>query len=143
MTDRYIGYTLSRLLEERGLRPADLSALCGTSRANVTIYTSGLKQMPRLEQAYDFCKALGLSLDLFWYECEKDWRTESYRRWVEIADRRYKRGKYAEKEMVAGEGVEPPTQGFSVPRFLRDLTRLTPRASKLPAQSILYHRPFI
>lgn len=95
MTDRYIGYTLSRLLAERGLKPADLSALCNTSRANVTIYTSGRKQMPRLEQAYDFCIALGTTLDGFWNECERDWRTESYRRWVRIADERYKRGEFA------------------------------------------------
>lgn len=113
VSGRYIGYTLSRLLDERDLKPADLSRMCDTSRSNVTMYTSGLKQMPRFEQAYDFAKALGLSLDLLWYECERDWRTERYERWLRIADRRYGRGEFEEK-VVAGEGVEPPTQGFSV-----------------------------
>ena len=86
-----------------------------------------------LRQAQGFCKALGMSLDVFWHECERDWGTEGYERWVRIADKRYGRGAYgghdggretpigdgsdprAGEEMVAGEGVEPPTQGFSVP----------------------------
>ena len=113
MTERYIGYTLQRLLDERGMIPAELSNMCGASRAGVTVYTSGRKKMPRLEQAHDFCECLGISLDVFWYECEKDWRTESYARWLRVADMRYRKEK-----MVAGEGVEPPTQGFSVSRLI-------------------------
>lgn len=113
ISERYIGYTLLRLLEEQGWIPADMSNACGVTRAGVTVYTSGRKKMPRLEQAREFCRFLGLTLDEFWDECEKDWNTESYSRWVRDADL-----KYREKKMVAGEGVEPPTQGFSVSRLV-------------------------
>lgn len=133
MSGEYIGYTLQRLLDERGMRPVDLSNGCGVVRAGVTVYTSGRKKMPRLEQAHSFCEEMGMTLDGFWSELEKDWKTESYRRWVKVADMRF--GRYAGRDagesaspshssavagerLVAGEGVEPPTQGFSVPRFL-------------------------
>ena len=133
MTDMYIGYTLSRVLEEHGMKPIDLAGACDVPRANVTVYTSGRKRMPRFEQAWLFCDAIGISMDDFWKECERDWQTDKYRRWVRICDMRYKRGEYAERgaeesrrrsdlsalavgKLVAGEGVEPPTQGFSVSR---------------------------
>lgn len=135
MTDMYIGYTLSRVLEEHGMKPIDLAGACDVPRANVTIYTSGRKRMPRFEQAWLFCDAIGISMDDFWKECERDWQTDMYRRWVRMCDMRYKRGEYAEhdgaacssgqfraapegSEMVAGGGVEPSTQGFSVPRYM-------------------------
>lgn len=137
MSNDYIGYTLQRLLDERGMRLADLSSICGVTRANVTVYTSGRKRMPRFEQAKAFCDALGISLDRLWWECESDWKRDSYRRWLQVCDLRYGRGAYAAREdrgdaaspeeypveaggrrMVAGEGVEPPTQGFSVFRRL-------------------------
>lgn len=95
MTDMYIGYTLLRVLEEHGMKPIDLAEACGVARANVTVYTSGRKRMPRLEQAWLFCDAIGISMDWFWKECERDWETESYRKWVRVCDMRYKRGEYA------------------------------------------------
>lgn len=127
-----IGYTLSRLLEERDLKPADLSRMAGVERAHVTVYTSGRKAVPKLDMAAAFCDALGIGLDCFWDMCKRDFRTEGYRRWLRIADMRYKRGEFAEQyhplegelpdekgELVAGEGVEPPTQGFSESRRLK------------------------
>ena len=127
-----IGYTLNRLLDERGWKPADLSRAAGVERAHVTVYTSGRKAIPKLDLAAALCKALGIGLDVFWYECLHDFRTEGYRRWIRMTDKRFGRGEYAERsqspeidparevcDVVAGEGVEPPTQGFSVSRAFR------------------------
>ena len=138
-TDRYIGYTLERLMDERDIWQAELARRAKTDRACVSYLVRGLKRMPRLEQAYDFSKVLGISLDTLWYECERDWRTEGYSRWLDRVERRYRRGRYAERDaepefsrpsdstacaggiLVAGEGVEPPTQGFSVSRHSKVL----------------------
>lgn len=130
-----IGYTLNRLLEERGWKPADLSRAANVNRAHVTVYTSGRKAIPKLDLAAQLCKALGIGLDVFWYECLHDFRTEGYARWMRMADKRFGRGEYAERDpsqetdpahevqkMVAGEGVEPPTQGFSGSRPRRALS---------------------
>lgn len=134
MSDRYIGYTLLRLLADAGLTQSDLANRCKTERMNVSYLCTGKKRMPRLEQAHDYAAVLGISLDVLWYECEKDWKTDSYARWKRLADERYNRGTYEEADagleeprqqdyrfyeegiLVAGEGVEPPTQGFSVSR---------------------------
>ena len=126
----YCGYTLGRLLYDRYMKPAELAYAVGMCRSNVTQYTTGHRMMPVLDTAHAFCDALGISLDEFWAQCEADSRTEGYARWLRAADKRYKRGEFAEEsgsgcrsgdaEMVAGEGVEPPTQGFSVSRRFRE-----------------------
>lgn len=130
-----IGYTLNRLLDERGWKPSDLSRAANVNRAHVTVYTSGRKAIPKLDLAAQFCKALGIGLDVFWYECLHDFRTEGYARWIRMTDMRFGRGEYAERDpsqetdparevlkVVAGEGVEPPTQGFSGSRTRRALS---------------------
>ena len=115
MRDVYFGYTLSRLLEERDMRPSELARLCNVNRMNVYIYTTGKRMMPCLDTAKSFADALGLTLDRLWDECERDFGTRRYEKWVLEAKER--RSPHPQKnQLVAGEGVEPPTQGFSVPR---------------------------
>lgn len=134
MVEEYVGYTLRRLLAEREMTQADLAYACHMDRMNVSIFCTGKRQMPRLNTAHEFCRVLGLTLDSLWSECEMDWRTEGYRKWLRLSDEKYRSGMYAEQGagleserrsyetacaggiLVAGEGVEPPTQGFSVSR---------------------------
>ena len=126
--ERCIGYTLKRLLEEHEMSGYELAERSDGSRMNVSALVRGQRRMPRLETAYDYAAVFGLDLNGLWKECERDWRTASYAKWLDLVNRKYKRGRYAETgagtdsphpscELVAGEGVEPPTQGFSVSRL--------------------------
>lgn len=85
MADKeYFGYTLQRLLVERGLEQKDVARVTGLTPSGVSRFINGRQAMPKLSTSRRIADLLGLTLDELWRECFEDTRTAGYAKWYQL-----------------------------------------------------------